>query len=146
MSRVAAAFAIVVALTMVVCAGPAGAQSASPPETRVMGPKQTPVKTKAAQVAKASHKKTTAKATPDTAKSGKASAAGAAGHRLLDDIHIQGEIPVPQVLFITARDQRRFLDFQHRRYMRNAQRIGETTVMPSWIAVTPPTETKEPPR
>jgi hypothetical protein len=56
--------------------------------------------------------------------------------RTLDDIHIEGEIPVPQVLFITARDQRRFLEFQHGRYLRTSRKIGEDTVLPSWIVVT----------
>jgi len=56
--------------------------------------------------------------------------------RTLADIHIEGEIPVPQVLFITARDQRRFLEFQHGRYLRTSRKIGEETVLPSWIVVT----------
>jgi hypothetical protein len=59
-----------------------------------------------------------------------------AGPRTLEDIHIEGEIPVPQVLFITARDQRRFLEFQHRRYLRTSRKIGADTALPSWIAVT----------
>ena len=59
-----------------------------------------------------------------------------AGARRLEDIHIEGEIPVPQVLFITARDQRRFLEFQHHRYLRTSRKIGEDTALPSWIAVT----------
>ena len=69
--------------------------------------------------------------------------------RTLQDIHIEGEIPVPQVLFITARDQRRFLDLQHRRYLKTSQQVGEQTVLPSWIGVTSPAPTdarKENPR
>jgi hypothetical protein len=58
-----------------------------------------------------------------------------AGPRRLDEIHIEGEIPVPQVLFITAREQRRIMDFKHRRYLKSARAIGETTVLPSRIAV-----------
>ena len=76
-------------------------------------------------------------------------AAGREGPRTLQDIHIEGEIPVPQVLFITARDQRRFLDFQHRRYLRTSQQVGEQTALPSWIGVTgqqPTDERKENPR
>jgi len=60
---------------------------------------------------------------------------GAASTRTLDDIHIEGEIAVPQVLFITARDQRRFMDFQHRRYLRTSWELGESTIFPSRIAV-----------
>ena len=68
-----------------------------------------------------------------------AAAAGAeksAGPRTLQDIHIEGEIPVPQVLFITARDQRRFVDFQTQRYLRTSREVGEQTVFPSRIMVT----------
>jgi len=61
---------------------------------------------------------------------------GAASARTLEDIHIEGEIPVPQVLFITTRDQRRFVGFQHRRYLRTSRKIGEDTVVPSRIMVT----------
>ena len=56
--------------------------------------------------------------------------------RRLEDIHIEGEIPVPQVLFITARDQRRFLEFQHGRYLKTSRTIGEQTPLPAWIVVT----------
>lgn len=58
--------------------------------------------------------------------------------RTLDDIHIEGEIPVPQVLFITARDQRRFLEFQHHRYRRTSLELGRATPTPSRIVVTAP--------
>jgi hypothetical protein len=53
----------------------------------------------------------------------------------LEDIHIEGEIPVPQVLFVTARDQRRFMDFQHRRYLKTSLEVGKATVLPSWITL-----------
>jgi len=58
-----------------------------------------------------------------------------AGPRKLQDIHIEGEIPVPQVLFITAREQRRFMDSQHRRYLRTSREVGEQAVFPTRIAV-----------
>lgn len=58
--------------------------------------------------------------------------------RTLEDIHIEGEIPVPQVLFITARNQRRFLEFQHGHYLRSAQQLGEATAVPSRIVVSSP--------
>lgn len=71
-----------------------------------------------------------------------------ASARRLEDIHIEGEIPVPQILFITARDQRRFMEFQHRRYLRNAQRVGEDAALPTRIVVTGdrPAPDKENPR
>jgi hypothetical protein len=58
--------------------------------------------------------------------------------RTLDDIHIEGEIPVPQVLFITARDQRRFMEFQHHRYARTSLELGRGTAMPSRVVVPEP--------
>ncbi len=57
------------------------------------------------------------------------------GSRTLDDIQIEGEIPVPQVLFITARDQRRFMEFQHRRYLRSTQQLGAATPLPNRIVL-----------
>ena len=126
---------------------------------RVTSPTKKPAVAKAPSVARRSKAAPTAKksTTSTTAKAGatKAEARVAAAKaprdslkspRTLDDVNIQGEIPVPQVLFITARDQRRFLDFQHRRYLKNSQRVGETTALPSWIAVTPDTQSQEPPR
>ena len=62
-------------------------------------------------------------------------ASGTQAARRLEDIHIEGEIPVPQVLFVTGRDQRRFLDFQHRRYANASFGGGRTTTAPSWIRV-----------
>jgi hypothetical protein len=59
--------------------------------------------------------------------------------RMLDDIHIEGEIPVPQVLFITARDQRRFMEFQHHRYQKTSLELGRATATPARIVVTSPT-------
>jgi hypothetical protein len=58
--------------------------------------------------------------------------------RTLDDIHIEGEIPVPQVLFITARDQRRFMEFQHHRYTRTSLELGRGTALPSRVVVPEP--------
>ena len=68
--------------------------------------------------------------------------------RTLDDIHIEGEIPVPQVLFITARDQRRFMEFQHHRYQRTSLELGRATASPKQIVVSEPTPAvrKESPR
>jgi len=65
--------------------------------------------------------------------------------RTLDDIHIEGEIATPQVLFITARDQRRIVDLQHRRYLETSREVGERTILPSRIGpvVKPPEAGKE---
>jgi len=59
--------------------------------------------------------------------------ATAAASRRLEDIHIEGEIPMPQVLFITARDQRRFTDFNAQRYLRTSLEVGEQTVYPTRV-------------
>ncbi len=55
--------------------------------------------------------------------------------RRLEDVYIEGEIPVPQVLFITTRDQRRFMDFHHRRYLRTSLELGQATALPVWSTV-----------
>lgn len=65
-----------------------------------------------------------------------AAARSGGGPRRLEDIHIEGEIPAPQVLFISARDQRRFVESRHRHYLRTARQVGESTVQPSSIVVT----------
>jgi hypothetical protein len=61
-------------------------------------------------------------------------------NRRLQDIHIEGEIPVPQVLFITAREQRRVLDFDHKRYRRSGAELARGTPVPKRVTVskTPP--------
>jgi hypothetical protein len=74
-----------------------------------------------------------------------AAAAANAAPRKLQDIHIEGEIPVPQVLFITARDQRRFVDFQQRRYLRTSRELAEQTNFPARISLVgnAPSETRK---
>ena len=80
------------------------------------------------------HRAPAASAKPRAARSDSASIAGA-GARTLEDIHIEGEIPVPQVLFITAREQRRFMEFQHHRYLKSSRDVGAAIVSPSRIVV-----------
>jgi hypothetical protein len=75
-----------------------------------------------------------------------APAAAPSAPRRLDEIHIEGEIPVPQVLFITAREQRRFLEFQHHRYLRTSRQLGEASVPPTHVVVTSSTLTPNPER
>jgi hypothetical protein len=59
-------------------------------------------------------------------------AAAKSGARL-DEVHIKGEIPEPQVLFVVGRERRRFLDFQHRRYL--AERANAAAMDPAWVRV-----------
>jgi len=51
--------------------------------------------------------------------------------RTLEAITIEGEIDLPQVLFITARDQHRFRDGLHRRYLKSCATIGRETPLPT---------------
>lgn len=73
--------------------------------------------------------------TPKSAAPRPGTAERAAAPRKLEDIHIEGQLPAPQVLFITARDQRRFVDFQHARYLRSAREIGAGVRMPRRFVV-----------
>ena len=59
----------------------------------------------------------------------------AAPTRRLEDIRIEGDVPVPQVLFVTARDPRRFLDFGHDRYRKSSLELARTAVLPTRVAV-----------
>jgi hypothetical protein len=91
---------------------------------------------KAAAPAKKSAR--TAKATgPAKASATPAASARPAGPRRLEDIQIEGEVPVPQVLFITARDQRRFLESHHNAYLRTSRELGEATPLPVRVILTP---------
>lgn len=54
-----------------------------------------------------------------------------AGRRTLEVVHIVGEMPVPQVLFVTARDQRRIVEFQHHRYRRSSREIAAAAPFPA---------------
>jgi hypothetical protein len=94
----------------------------------------------AAASAPARHAPTPGASTRRAATPGRAAATPVAkpnaAPRTLDDIHIEGEIPVPQVLFITARDQRRFLEFRHRRYLPTSRELGAGAAMPSQVRVT----------
>ncbi len=76
-----------------------------------------------------------ARATAQPAAAGGTAAKHATRPRTLEAIRIEGEIPVPQVLFITARDQRRFMDLHHRRYLLTSLEIGERTVFPAALVV-----------
>jgi hypothetical protein len=44
--------------------------------------------------------------------------------RTLSDIQIEGEVDMPQVQFITARERYRTHDFHHRRYIKSFEQIG----------------------
>ena len=50
--------------------------------------------------------------------------------RMLDEITIEGEIEIPQVLFITARDRDRYHDHLHRMYLWSSTDLARETVFP----------------
>ena len=58
-----------------------------------------------------------------------------AGDRTLDAITIEGEIAVPQVLFITSREQPRYRDLLHRRFLRTSLDVGEHAILPSRVLI-----------
>jgi len=116
---------ICLCLFALVLASPAGA---APPKKKTVASAPSTMKRKAA-----APKRTVAKQD--------SSARTVAGPRRLEDIHIEGEIPAPQVLFVTARDQRRFTKFHHRRYLKSSVQVGETTLLPDRVALTSPRPT-----
>ena len=50
--------------------------------------------------------------------------------RTLEAIEIEGELAIPQVLFITSRDHPRHRDGLRERYRKTALKIGRETVFP----------------
>lgn len=83
----------------------------------------------------AAPKATTAKPAAAKPKAAGAKPPAAAGRRTLGDVHIEGEVPVPQVLFVTARDQRRVLDFGHARYLRTSRQLAASTPLPGRLVI-----------
>ncbi len=55
--------------------------------------------------------------------------------RTLDAVHIEGEVAVPQVLFITSRDARRFRDGLGSKYQRSASDIAGLLSPPQRLRV-----------
>ena len=113
-----------------------GAASGTSTGTKVSAPAKSSAKATAKSPKSPSKKATTAQKAPSSTTAAKAPA-GTAGPRRLEDIHIEGEVPVPQVLFITARDQRRFLESHHELYLRTSRELGESTPLPARVVLTP---------
>lgn len=80
-----------------------------------------------------------AKAKPAT-KTVKAPATPKAATRTLDAIRIEGEIDVPQVLFITARDYRRFRDRTPAAYQTTSADVSKTIPHPNRVRMVAPVE------
>ncbi|HKW15814.1 MAG TPA: hypothetical protein VJS69_15120 [Candidatus Krumholzibacteria bacterium] len=60
--------------------------------------------------------------------------------RTLDAIRIEGEIDVPQVLFITARDYRRFRDGTPAKYQTTSAAIAKSVPLPNRVRILAPVE------
>jgi hypothetical protein len=58
--------------------------------------------------------------------------------RTLDAITIEGEIAVPQVLFITSRDFRRHRDGLDSKYRKNALEVARPTGLPTRLRIVGP--------
>lgn len=123
--------------SLILCLCLLGAALAAPVDIASAAKKSAPKASTTAKQA-APRRSTATVARPDTAT---APARTVAGPRRLEDIHIEGEIPAPQVLFVTARDQRRFTRFHHQRYLKTSVQVGETTLLPNRIALTSPPTT-----
>ncbi len=121
---------------LILCLCLLGAAIAAPVDT-ASAAKRTTSKTRTT-AKKAAPRKAVAAAKPDAATT---PARTVAAPRRLEDIHIEGEIPAPQVLFVTARDQRRFTRFHHDRYLKTSAQVGQTTLLPNRVALTSPPTT-----
>ena len=90
--------------------------------------------TQKAQVAQEADKGTLGSPSPPPKTPSKRSGKGL---RTLDEINIEGEIAVPQVLFITARERKHYQDFLHRQYLKGSQELCRETQIPtrlgSWL-------------
>ena len=124
---------MLVALALACFASGATAQgtAAATPATPTSAPKSSAPKTKRRTTTTSVSGKTASRGATATAAKSAAPKDGAP--RRLTDVHIEGEMPVPQVLFITARDQRRYVDFQHQRYLRDSRALGAATATPTRV-------------
>jgi hypothetical protein len=63
-----------------------------------------------------------------------ATAPAAAASRRLEDVHIEGELEVPRVTFITVRQPHRFTDFTRPTSVRSSRRLADDATYPAWIS------------
>jgi hypothetical protein len=63
------------------------------------------------------------------------SVAGVKGIRTIDAINIEGEIVVPQVLFITSRDNRRYRDGLGKNFRMGTLDVARSLTMPNRLCV-----------
>jgi len=110
-----------------------------PPTAATPAPKPASAPTASAPTAKASGRSAAVKPATSPSRPRSATVSGtprtAPAPRTLDPVHIEGELDVPEVLFITARDQRRIVGFQHGRYLAGSSALARTTPIPSHVVV-----------
>lgn len=56
--------------------------------------------------------------------------ANAAQPRTLEEINIQGQVDMPEVLFISSRERIKTNEFHHRRYLKSAAQIAQVAAFP----------------
>ncbi len=71
--------------------------------------------------------------------------ADAPASRRLEDVHIEGELEVPRVTFITVRQPHRFTDYTRATSVRSSRRMAADATFPAWIppAPTPASEARK---
>lgn len=78
-----------------------------------------------------------AKASAAAAATRRAAEPTAPAARRLEDVHIEGELEVPRVTFITVRQPHRFTDYTRATSVRPARRMAADATFPAWIATSP---------
>lgn len=66
-----------------------------------------------------------------------AEAKPAPAERRLEDVHIEGELEVPRVTFITVRQPHRYKDFTRPASVRTSRRMADGAASPAWISPAP---------
>jgi hypothetical protein len=56
-----------------------------------------------------------------------------AAERRLEDVHIEGELEVPRVTFITVRQPHRFTDYARATSVRSSRRMAADATFPAWM-------------
>ncbi|MCC6348275.1 MAG: hypothetical protein IT347_01620 [Candidatus Eisenbacteria bacterium] len=111
------ALRIVVLAGLLLAAAPVGAATASTPAKRAAAAKRPAV------------------AQPP--RPGTPAAAPGTEARRLGDVHIEGEVEVPRVTFITVRQPHRFTDYARATSVRPARRLATDATFPAWISPSP---------
>ena len=57
--------------------------------------------------------------------------------RRLEDVHIEGELEVPRITFITVRQPHRYTDYTRPAAVRSSRKLADETTGPAWISAPP---------